>query len=694
MRTEPETRHAEALLAEYGFRPRLIVYLAAAPGAGKTRRLLEFTRRARAAGRDAVIGWAELKGRTDLEHLAEGLPVIPPRHVTISGNDYTDFDLNAALERKPTVIALDEIAHETLEGSPYRYRWQEARALKDAGITVVCAFNIAHLESVAAAAERLTGRPLRTHVPDEFLAAADEVVALDVSPELLRARLRSGKVVQSEDVDSALAGVFSERALQGLRELMMHAVDQLTAPNVSAERVSTAVAFLDPKNSTPAYVERAAGFARALDLRLELLPAQPFDLSPFEEIAQRAGAELLHVPLDPSHIDLKSLRASLVVMPKSRAALNFVNRYVDRDVLIMDPSQSFLKDVAVSPAQDRSRYGQLTVYLGAVAGCGKTYAMLDRAQQLRADGVDVVIGFVETHGRAETAAMIDDLEVLPRRVISKEGIRYEELDREAVLRRMPKVALIDELAHTNAPGLSSRKRYEDVLAILRAGIDVITTLNVQHLEALNDTVYRLTSTRVRETLPDGILAIADEVILIDVTPQTLRERLREGKIYPPERIESALSRFFTVENLTALRELALRETIRARARDRDRAPFGRLLLCAGPRTEDTALIRRCSQIGARLGIEFAVALILEPKDALSPELHAALRDEARRQNATWHEETTPDPPRRIIELARERPETMVACATTLRHPHWPQRNAFARRVLDAGALELLVLTRR
>jgi two-component system sensor histidine kinase KdpD len=694
MRAEPETRHAEALLAEYGFRPRLIVYLAAAPGAGKTRRLLEFTRRARGAGRDAVIGWAEIKGRPDLERLAEGLPVIPPRHVTISGNDYTDFDINAALARKPAVIALDEVAHETLEGSPYRYRWEEARALKDAGITVACAFNIAHLESVAAAAERLTGRPLRTHVPDDFLLAADEVVALDVSPELLRARLRSGKVVSSEDVDSALSGVFSERALQGLRELMMHAVDHLTAPNVSAERVSTAVAFLDQKNASPAYIERAAGFARALDLRLEVLPAQPFDLSPYEEVAQRAGAELLHVPLDPWHMDLKTLRASLVVMPKSRIALNFVNRRLDRDVLVMDPAQSFLKDAAVSPAPDRSHYGKLTVYLGAVAGCGKTYAMLDRAQQLRGDGVDVAIGFVETHGRAETAAMIDDLEVIPRKIIEKDGIRYEELDREAVIRRMPKVALIDELAHTNAPGSNARKRYENVLAILRAGIDVITTLNVQHLEALNDTVYRLTSTRVRETLPDGILAIADEVILIDVTPQTLRERLREGKIYPPERIESALSRFFTVENLTALRELALREAIRARTRDRDRAPFGRLLLCAGPRTEDTALIRRCSQIAARLGIEYAVALILEPKDALGPELHAALRDEARRQNATWHEETSPDPPHRIIALARERPETVVACATTLRHPRWPQRNAFARRVLDAGALELLVLTRR
>jgi two-component system sensor histidine kinase KdpD len=702
VQSEPGVRDAGALLAEYGFRPRLVVYLGAAPGAGKTRRLIEHIRRRRAAGRDAVLGWVEIEGRPDLERLAEDIPAIPPRHVTIAGNDSTDFDFEAALARKPAVIALDEIAHETLAGSPHRYRWQEAQALKDAGISVACAFNIAHLESVAAAAERLTGRPLCVHVPDDFLAQADEIVALDVSPQLLRARLRSGKVVQDDDIDTALGGVFSKNALEGLRELMLHAIDHITVLNVSAERVSTAVMFLDPSNATPAYVERGAAFARALDLRSEIVPAHDFDLSAFEEIAQRCGAELMRVPVDPSHLELKKLRASLVVLPKSGYAARFVNRYVDRDVLVIDSQQTFLRDAAPSrdvplanaDGRERARYGTLTVYLGSVAGCGKTYAMLDRGQQLLADGVEVVAGFIETHGRAETAAMIGDLEVLPRKVIVKDGIHYEELDRDAVLKRMPKVALIDELAHTNAPGSPTRKRYEDVLAILRAGIDVMTTLNVQHLEALNDTVYRLTNTRVRETLPDGILAIADEVLLIDVTPQTLRERLREGKVYPPERIDSALGSFFTVENLTALRELAIRETIRARARDRDRSPFQRLLLCAGPRSEDTALIRRCSQIAARLGIEFAVALILEPKDALSAELHTALREETRRQNATWHEETTGDPPHRIIQLARERPETIIACATTLRHPRWPQRNAFARRVLEAGARELLVLTRR
>ena len=185
------------------------------------------------------------------------------------------------------------------------------------------------------------------------------------------------------------------------------------------------------------------------------------------------------------------------------------------------------------------------------------------------------------------------------------GITYKEFDRDALVARRPQVALIDELAHTNAPGSIAPKRFQDVLAVLRAGIDVITTLNIQHLEGLSDTVFRLTGTVVRETLPDGILTLADDVVLIDVTPETLRQRLREGKIYPPDRIESALANFFRSENLFALRELALREALRARHRERIASPFERILLAVGSREHDLPLITRANRIAARLAIDFA-----------------------------------------------------------------------------------------
>src|SRR5579884_855052 len=204
--------------------------------------------------------------------------------------------------------------------------------------------------------------------------------------------------------------------------------------------------------------------------------------------------------------------------------------------------------------------GRLRVYLGAVAGSGKTYAMLNEGHRRKARGTDVVVGYVETHKRAQTEAQLGDLEIIPRKKINYRGVTLEEMDTDAILARQPEVALVDELAHTNVSGSRHAKRYQDVEELLDAGIDVVTTLNIQHLESLNDMVASITGVRVRETLPDRILDQAEEVELIDISPYALRQRMRHGNIYPPERIDAALSNFFREGNLTALRELALRRT--------------------------------------------------------------------------------------------------------------------------------------
>lgn len=214
----------------------------------------------------------------------------------------------------------------------------------------------------------------------------------------------------------------------------------------------------------------------------------------------------------------------------------------------------------VQREEKRAGRGRLRIYLGAFPGVGKTYAMLNEAQRRRVYGEDVVVGFVETHGRRSTAMQLEGLEVIPRRRIEYRGAVLEELDVEAVLRRRPAVCLVDELAHTNAPGSDREKRYEDVALILGAGIDVVSTLNVQHLESLNDTVEAITGIKVRETIPDYVLDEADEVILIDLSPEGARARMEHGHIYPPEQARQALERFFRPENLGALRELALRRT--------------------------------------------------------------------------------------------------------------------------------------
>ena len=206
------------------------------------------------------------------------------------------------------------------------------------------------------------------------------------------------------------------------------------------------------------------------------------------------------------------------------------------------------------------RRGRLRVYLGSVAGSGKTYTMLNEGHRREGRGTDIVIGYVETHGRPQTQAQIGDLVIIPRKQVTYRGVTLEEMNTDAIIARHPKVVLVDELAHTNVPGSKHVKRYQDVEEIIDAGIDVITTLNIQHLESLNDLVASITGVRVRETLPDWILDQAEEVELIDISPYALRQRMKHGNIYPPERIDAALNNFFREGNLTALRELALRRT--------------------------------------------------------------------------------------------------------------------------------------
>jgi two-component system, OmpR family, sensor histidine kinase KdpD len=274
--------------------------------------------------------------------------------------------------------------------------------------------------------------------------------------------------------------------------------------------------------------------------------------------------------------------------------------------------------------------GSLKVFLGMAAGVGKTYRMLQEGNAEAQAGRDVVIGYLEPHGREETVEQVGDLEVLPRRKVSYRDTVLEEMDLPALLERSPDLALIDELAHTNAPGLEHEKRYEDVADVLDAGIDVFSTVNVQHLESLNDSVCELTGVRVRETMPDSVLNDADEVVLMDLTPEALLARLREGKIYPSERIDSALNNFFRIENLAALREVALRQVAQeveakrltkenvGRREDRladsaaSQAVGERLLALIKPTPRAQRLVRRAWRSAQRLGADLDLLWVKKP----------------------------------------------------------------------------------
>jgi two-component system sensor histidine kinase KdpD len=309
------------------------------------------------------------------------------------------------------------------------------------------------------------------------------------------------------------------------------------------------------------------------------------------------------------------------------------------------------------------------------AGVGKTYRMLQEGQHAKDDGVDVVIGYLEPHNRPETSALAEGLEAVPRMKVAHAGLELWEMDVDAVIARAPELALVDELAHTNAPGMRHEKRYQDIDDILAAGIDVISTVNVQHLESLNDAIFELTEVRVRETFPDRILGEADEVVLIDVTPEALQERLRAGKIYAPDRAEAALVNFFRADRLSALRELALREVaedVEERRQAKELEPLSRqavserVLAMIEPQPKSQRILRRAWRSAQRLGTEMDAVWVRKPGREPTPEEAtqvAALRRLAGILGAHFLEVEGDDLVATVREVARERGSTYIFIGT-------------------------------
>ena len=318
--------------------------------------------------------------------------------------------------------------------------------------------------------------------------------------------------------------------------------------------------------------------------------------------------------------------------------------------------------------------GKLKVFLGMAPGVGKTYAMLSAARELRPEGVDVVVGVVETHGRSETAALLDGLDVLPRRTVSYRKRTLMDFDVEAAIARRPKLLLVDELAHTNAPGLLHAKRYQDVEEILNAGIDVWTTLNIQHLESLTDVVERITGVAVRETVPDKVLERADEIVVVDLPPEELIKRLKEGKVYLPDNARRAIDQFFKLGNLTALRELALRRTadrvdeqmlshLRQQGIEGPWPTAERLLVCVGGDELSEAVVRTAARMSAALKSDW-VALHLNPSERENTDRAAQRRIEkamrlATRLGATTARLNAKDLPTEILSYARRNNITQI-----------------------------------
>jgi two-component system sensor histidine kinase KdpD len=358
--------------------------------------------------------------------------------------------------------------------------------------------------------------------------------------------------------------------------------------------------------------------------------------------------------------------------------------------------------------------GHLKVYLGYAAGVGKTYRMLEEAQEMRQKGVDIVIAYFEPHGRKETIAKTEGFEVIPRRILTYAGSEFQEMDTDAVLRRKPAVAVVDEFAHTNVPGSEHVKRWQDVHTILEAGIDVLTTMNVQHLESLNDQVFHATGIRVRETVPDWVVDEADELVFVDLTPRALRNRLERGVVYSQEKARRAMENFFNETNLTALREMALRHTAHEVEEKLDadaaaalatapgappadslpKARPERILVCLTGRPSSAILIRRGKRVADYLHADcLAIHVGEDSANRESVERHMSF---ARNLRIETHVITGRDVPLAIAEFARARGVTQIFMGRSAPLPWWKRyRETIVQRLVrQARDMQINIVAER
>ncbi len=387
-------------------------------------------------------------------------------------------------------------------------------------------------------------------------------------------------------------------------------------------------------------------------------------------------------------------------------------REITVDGLPPDEAAAVAEALGEEAGQGVEAAGRFRIYLGSAAGVGKTYAMLCEGQRRASRGADVVVGFVESHGRPLTEEQVDGLEVVPRRRVEYRGSQFDELDLDAVLARHPKLALIDELAHTNVPGSGRHeKRWQDIQEVLEAGIDVITTVNIQHLESIADAVEQMTGVKVRERVPYWMVRKADQIELVDSSPEQLRRRMLHGNIYPPQKVPQALANFFKTDNLIALRELALRfladeteeELLAHLQRHQSKVLWEtteRMLVGVTAAKAEEALVRRAARIAARVKCELdAVHVISDDVGSQRRERVQQLRELAESVGARWHEVHSTDPARALLEFARQHQITQIVIGSSQRS-RWQELigggSTVRRLIREAGAAgtDVHVIARR
>ncbi len=627
------------------------VFLGMAPGVGKTYRMLEEVNELKTKGVDIVIGYIELQNRPDNQHLLSGLEIIPRKSYKVHNNDFLELDLESIIERRPATVVIDELAHNNIPGSLNKKRYQDVEELLKNGISVLSTLNTHQIESIAPLIEKNIGIKINETVPDWVLNKADEIVLVDIPIDELYTRLTTKKIYTEEQLNHAMKFFFKRNNLFFLRDLTLNVLAEKVEVEVVNEKLKAKIkerilVAASPKESSLRLIENAAELATLAHANLDVVcilkgPPDEKVINELRESTKRhKGSFLLLKDLSKPTADnlihlIKLNRITQVVigypkLPKWQdffvkpIVLTILEKTNNLDMTIIGSKNNKSNLLPTSDLESpiikssNLSFGKLKIYIGMAPGVGKTYKMLQDARELNKQNVNALLGVIDTHGRSETAGLMEGLPMLSKKLIEHKGKYLQEFDLEAAILTKPEVILVDELAHTNVPGSINNKRYQDVQYLLRAGIDVYSTVNIQHIESLNDIVEHVTGIKVRETVPDWFVSHASEIVLIDLSPEALQERLKAGKVYSVDKIEQALTHFFQKRNLIALRELSLREV----AESVEHAMFPKekkaRVLCFIDINNDTLrLIRKSARIANRLQAELIIMHIVESTEKLN-----------------------------------------------------------------------------